>query len=112
MKEPMAKLRFGITSAVEVRILLHAWVRLIKMAQKEHKGSWQVVLLDMWRHVEIVMEPEEGPRQEIFLLFHGPLEMIEHFRHSILNEDMDLEWEFGMEELVITCRVIIPDVEI
>ncbi len=55
MNEAMAKLRFGITSAVEVKILLRAWVRLINMAQKEHKDSWQVLFLDMWRHVEIIL---------------------------------------------------------
>jgi hypothetical protein len=110
MKDPMTTLHFIVTSYEEIKTLVGAWKDLMKvMAREGPKKSRRVVLLSLWHHVEITLEPKEGPGQEIVLLFLAPLRTTERFRQALLNLGLKVEWEFKVQDLEIICRLLPPE---
>jgi hypothetical protein len=100
-------MNFRVTDLNEVKTLVEEWkvaVETITAQAPEKPGRASLPLT--YDSVEINVDKERGPGQEVFLVFWAPLPMIDQFFKNLRQKGLNFTQEFDTEGPVIRCRMI------
>ena len=106
MKKDMLML-FGVSDLNEVRILVEVWREVVetisdKTAMKTGRSSLPVT----YESVEVIVDTELGPGQDVLLVFMAPLHLIDRFFNALRQKGLTFTRDFDTMGPVIRCRLI------
>jgi hypothetical protein len=107
MKEQQYFMQFGVTDLDEIRTLVEEWqaaVETVTAQAPEKPGRASLPLT--YDSVEVNVDKERGPGQDVFLVYWAPLPMIDQFFKNLRQKGLNFTQEFDVEGPVIRCRLI------
>jgi hypothetical protein len=106
MKKDMLML-FGVSDLDEVRILVETWREVVetiprKTSMKIGRSSLPV----SYESVEVIVDTELGPGQDVFLVYMAPLNLIDRFFRALRKMGLNFTQDFDTMGPVIRCRLV------
>jgi hypothetical protein len=106
MKKDLLML-FGVTDLNEVRILVEVWREVVEtISDKTSVKTGRSSLPVTYDSVEVIVDSELGPGQDVFLVCMAPLNLIDRFFRALRQKGLNFTQDFDTMGPVITCRLV------
>jgi hypothetical protein len=107
MKQSLYLMKFGVTDLDEIRTLVKVWVDVVESisGQKPTKNAQECFQLSH-NSVEVKVDKEQDLKQDVFLEYLAPLNIIDQFFKTLRQKGLNFTQEFDTEGPVIRCQLI------
>jgi hypothetical protein len=110
MKEQQYFMQFGVTDLDDIRTLVEEWKAVVETISAQTPERPRRASLPLtYDSVEVDVDRERGPGQDVYLIYWAPLPMIDQFFKALRQKGLNFTQDFDTEWSIISCRLIPTD---